>query len=60
MTISTDSDFDPMRLMTMMARNGHNGFLGVEYHAHGADWCELALPYNAALQRQQSWHRGRS
>jgi uncharacterized protein (TIGR00369 family) len=42
-------DFDPKRLIKMMSRNGHNGFLGVEYHAHGDDWCELALPYNADL-----------
>ena len=42
-------DFDPKRLIKMMSRNGHNGFLGVEYHAHGDDWCELSLPYNADL-----------
>jgi uncharacterized protein (TIGR00369 family) len=49
MTANPDSDFDPLSLIKMMSRNGHNGFLGVEYHAHGSDWCELALPYNAAL-----------
>ena len=28
---------------------GHNGFLGIRYHDHGADWCELALPWRADL-----------
>ena len=25
---------------------GHGGRLGIAYHAHGDDWCELSLPYN--------------
>ncbi|MEQ1547848.1 MAG: PaaI family thioesterase [Chakrabartia sp.] len=36
-------------LITMMSKNGHNALIGVEYHAHGDDWCELKLPYNAQL-----------
>lgn len=28
---------------------GHGGALGIRYHAHGADWAELALPYDARL-----------
>lgn len=24
---------------------GHGGRLGIAYHAHGEDWCELMLPY---------------
>lgn len=30
-------------------RGGHGGRLGVTYHAHGPDWCELALPYREDL-----------
>lgn len=33
----------------MMAKNGHNALLGVEYLAHGEAWCELTLPYNLDL-----------
>ncbi len=28
---------------------GHGGRLGIAYHAHGADWAELALPWRADL-----------
>ncbi len=28
---------------------GHGGALGLVYHAHGADWAELALPYDTRL-----------
>ena len=28
---------------------GHGGRLGIGYHAHGPDWAELALPYDADL-----------
>ena len=28
---------------------GHGGLLGIGYHAHGADWAELSLPYDARL-----------
>lgn len=28
---------------------GHGGRLGIAYHAHGADWAELALPWHADL-----------
>ena len=27
---------------------GHGGKLGMRYHGHGADWVELALPYDPA------------
>ena len=42
-------DFDPYALLKTISQRGHCGFLGVEYHAHGDDWCELALPYNPAF-----------
>lgn len=44
-----DGSFDPLALIGMMARNGHNRLLGVGYHAHGADWVELSLPYQERL-----------
>ena len=43
------TDFDPVRFITGMSRAGHNGMMGLGYHAHGADWCELQLPYREDL-----------
>jgi uncharacterized protein (TIGR00369 family) len=39
--------FDPERFFR--AGLGHGGALGIQYHAHGADWAELALPYSEKL-----------
>ena len=39
--------FDPERFFR--AGLGHGGALGIRYHAHGADWAELALPYDEQL-----------
>ena len=41
--------FDPARATSMMTRHGHGGWLGIDYHAHGPDWVELALPWRAEL-----------
>lgn len=43
------SEFDAVRFIRAMSRSGHNGMLGIGYHAHGADWTELALPYRDDL-----------
>ena len=40
--------FDPERFMRSGA-GGHGSRLGLSYHAHGADWVELALPYDPAM-----------
>lgn len=40
--------FDPV-LFFARAKGGHNSALGIEYHAHGPDWLEMALPYDARL-----------
>ena len=40
--------FDPERFLRNGA-GGHGKRLGIGYHAHGADWVELALPYDPAL-----------
>jgi uncharacterized protein (TIGR00369 family) len=45
----TDLQFNPLALIGMMSRNGHNRLIGVEYHAHGPDWVELRLPYAEKL-----------
>jgi uncharacterized protein (TIGR00369 family) len=41
--------FDPERFMQMASALGHGGALGIGYRAHGEDWCELDLPYDARL-----------
>lgn len=42
-------DFDPVRLISSMAKSQHNGLVGLEYHGHGPDWCALQLPYRDDL-----------
>jgi uncharacterized protein (TIGR00369 family) len=39
--------FDPHRFLSHRI-GGHGGRLGMAYHDHGADWVELALPYDPA------------
>lgn len=41
--------YDPEKVARMFTRHGHTAFLGMEYHAHGADWMELALPWREDL-----------
>jgi uncharacterized protein (TIGR00369 family) len=41
--------FDPSLAARMMTRHGHGGWLGLQYHAHGDDWVELALPWREEL-----------
>jgi uncharacterized protein (TIGR00369 family) len=43
------ADFEPLRLIDMMTRTGHNRLLGTQYCGHGAGWCELELPYDDRL-----------
>ena len=44
-----DCTFDPERGARWFTRVGHTGFLGMEYHDHGEDWIELALPWREDL-----------
>lgn len=44
----TSRNFDPQSLFAHRF-SGHGGALGIDYHAHGEDWAELALPYNDKL-----------
>ena len=48
MTSTATPLFDPESFL-LAAANRHGGRLGLRYHAHGADWAELALPYDTAL-----------
>ena len=41
--------FDPASFLATMAGARHNGLVGLEYRAHGDDWCELALPYRPEI-----------
>lgn len=41
--------FDPARAAKMMTRHGHGGWLELKYHAHGAGWFELELPWRDEL-----------
>ena len=45
------SGFDPEKFMDYASRPsaGHGAAIGVAYHAHGADWVELSIPYRAEL-----------
>ncbi len=40
--------FDPARFFSARV-GGHGARLGIGYRAHGADWCELALPFRSDL-----------
>ncbi|RYD98879.1 MAG: PaaI family thioesterase [Sphingomonadales bacterium] len=48
MTDAPIRNFDPEALFVHRFR-GHGDTLGIAYHAHGPDWAELALPYDARL-----------
>ena len=49
MTLAPDMEFDPVKLIKMMAANGHSRMIGAQYSHHGSGWCELALPYRDDL-----------
>lgn len=49
MTHPAEMEFDPVKLIRMMAGNGHNALIGARYHNHGEGWCELAIPYDERL-----------
>ena len=40
--------FDPAAFFAALPA-GHGRRLGIRYDAHGADWCQLVLPYSEAL-----------
>lgn len=44
-----DFAFDPVRAAPFLTAGSHNGWLGLRYRDHGADWVELELPWRADL-----------
>lgn len=40
--------FDPAAFFAALP-GGHGGRLGIAYDSHGADWCQLVLPWRADL-----------
>ena len=44
-----ESAFDPVRAAPFLTTRSHNGWLGMQYRAHGEDWVELELPWRADL-----------
>lgn len=48
MTSAPQFVFDPARFFEARV-GGHGSHLGVGYGGHGADWCELTLPWRAEL-----------
>ena len=43
------STFDPERFFALARTVGHGRALGLDYRGHGADWVELALPWDPKL-----------
>lgn len=41
--------FDPAVIGRMFAQHGHTAFIGMQYHGHGENWFEMALPWRADL-----------
>jgi uncharacterized protein (TIGR00369 family) len=41
--------FDPERFFGLARTVGHGRALGLQYRGHGADWVELALPWDEKL-----------
>lgn len=49
MTENSDWQFVPAELDEFLSDKGHNALLGIGYHAHGAGWIELAMPWQDRL-----------
>lgn len=47
-------EFDPARATPFLTAGSHNGWLGLRYRDHGADWVELELPWRADLVGEAS------
>lgn len=41
--------FDPAQFVERATHHGHNALIGVTFRDKGADWIELALPYDERL-----------
>lgn len=49
MTGNSDWQFIPAELDEVLSGKGHNALLGHRYHAHGAGWIELQMPWQEGL-----------
>jgi uncharacterized protein (TIGR00369 family) len=49
MSQNPNPELDPVGLIKMMAKNGHNALIGMRYHDHGPGWCSVELPYDKRL-----------
>src|SRR3546814_20363513 len=47
--LGTMKGFDPKLFMSYADKVGHGAAVGIDYHDHGPDWVELALPYDEKL-----------
>ena len=45
----TPAAFDPLAASKFFFKNGHTGWLGLRYNAHGDNWCQLELPWREDL-----------
>ncbi len=41
--------FDAFESGKIMSNHGHTGFIGMQYHGHGDNWIELAMPWREDL-----------
>ena len=41
--------FDPEKTRELFEQWGFSGHVGLNYHAHGPDWCELFVEWRAEL-----------
>ena len=49
MSQAKPAPFDPSVLFSKLRQPWHGGVIGTRYHDHGADWCDLAIPYDERL-----------
>lgn len=47
--MTVEHAFDPERAAPFLTQASHNGWLGLQYRSHGADWVELELPWRENL-----------
>ena len=48
--------FDAEKLSRIILARAHPGWLGLQYSAHGDNWCELALPWRSDLVGDEQSH----
>ena len=51
--MSDTERFDPAKFAPFLAGRAHNGWLGLRYVDHGADWVSLELPWREDLRGEE-------